>query len=249
MQGLSELVAAHVTRVPFESISKLYYKNLQGFADMPNIQMFLDGIEQYHFGGTCYSNNFYLYRLLTSLGYEARLCGADMANPDVHMVSIVRLEGREYIVDAGYAAPFLSPLPRDLSSDHVIVLGRDRYVLKPQDAEGRSRLDLYRDGLLKHGYHVKPAPRKIEDFRQVIANSFQPSATFMNSVLLARFYPGRSIVIHNLTRIESCATSSTLQTLSNRDVVIAQIEDDFGIPESIVSEAIGDLGLQSDAWT
>jgi N-hydroxyarylamine O-acetyltransferase len=248
MQGLSELVAAHVTRVPFESISKLYYKNRQGFADMPNIQMFLDGIEQYHFGGTCYSNNFYLYSLLASLGYETKLCGADMSHPDVHIVSIVRVERREYIVDAGYGAPFLSPLPRDLTSDYIIVLGRDRYVLKPQDAEGRSRLELYRDDLLKHGYLVNPAPRKIEEFHQVITDSFQPSATFMNSVLLTRFYPDRSVMIHNLTRIESQGSSSTLHTMKNRDELIAQIEEDLGIPKNIVFEAIQDLGLQADAW-
>ncbi|MBZ5723047.1 MAG: arylamine N-acetyltransferase [Acidobacteriia bacterium] len=247
-QALAELVAAQVTRIPFENISKLYYMKHLGFTGLPSLQMFLAGIEQYHFGGTCYSNNFYLYRLLTSLGYETKLCGADMTNPDVHMVSIVQLDSREYLVDAGYAAPFLAPLPRDLGADYAIMLGRDRYVLKPQDAEGRSQLELYRDGVAKHGYRVKPAPRKIEDFQQVIADSFRASATFMNSVLLARFYPNRSVVIHNLTRIESQGTSSTMHSLENRDALIAQIEEHFGIPPNITAEAVGGLGLQEDAW-
>ena len=52
---------------------------------------------------------------------------------------------------SGYAAPLLDPIPRDLETDYEITLGRDRYVLKPQDANCCSRLELYRDGALRHG--------------------------------------------------------------------------------------------------
>jgi arylamine N-acetyltransferase len=134
--ALAELVSAHVMRVPFENVSKLYRRKHLGLAGLPGIELFLEGIERYHFGGTCYSNNFHLYTLLASLGYRARLCGADMSNPDVHMVIMVNVDGREYLVDGGYAAPFLSPLPRDLKEDYVVALGRDRYVLRPQDTTG-----------------------------------------------------------------------------------------------------------------
>ena len=109
---------------------------------MPILGLFLDGIERFNFGGTCYPNNYYFYQLLANLGYQTKLCGADMSNPDVHLVSMVTLEKREYLVDVGYAAPFIAPMPRDLATDYVVVLGRDRYVLKPQDARGRSRMDL-----------------------------------------------------------------------------------------------------------
>ena len=43
-----------------------------------------------------------------------------------------------------------------LPTDHVVELGRDRYVLRPLDAAGCSRLDMYRDGKLRHGYLAKP---------------------------------------------------------------------------------------------
>src|SRR5271157_5023742 len=77
-EALTELVAAHLTRVPFENISKLYYRKHLGLTDLPTIQQYLDGIAENHFGGTCYSNNYYCYRLLVSLGYEVKLCAADM---------------------------------------------------------------------------------------------------------------------------------------------------------------------------
>ena len=58
--ALDELVAAHVTRVPFENVSKLYRLRRLGLAGLPPLDVFLDGIERYRLGGTCYSNNCHL---------------------------------------------------------------------------------------------------------------------------------------------------------------------------------------------
>jgi len=248
LDALRELVAAHLTRIPFENISKLHYRRHLGLNGLISLPLYLDGIERYHFGGTCYPNNFHFYSLLASLRYEVKLCGADMSNPDVHMVIMVRANGEEYLVDVGYAAPFLAPLPRGLQADFVVRLGRDRYVLKPQDANGCSRLELYRDGILKHGYVAKPSPRKIEDFHSVIIDSFRPDANFLNALLLARFNPDRSVVIHNLTRIESRGTESAMFAIGGPGDLVAEVEKHFGIPAEIVSDALASLGGLKDAW-
>jgi len=248
-ESLSEIVAAHLTQIPFENISKLYNRKHHGLTGLPSIHLYLDGIERCHFGGTCYSNNFYLYSLLTALGYEARLCSADMRDPDVHAVIMVAVDGREYLVDGGYSAPLLAPLPRDLATDHVVVLGRDRYVLKPQDTDGCSCLEMYRDGQFKHRYRAKPAPKNIEDFRQVIAHSFRPDATFLNSLLLTRFAPGRGVMIHNLTVAVSHGNESAVRTLGSRDELIAEIEKHFAMPRLIVAEVVGELADLQDPWT
>lgn len=171
-----------------------------------------------------------------------------MTNPDVHLVNIVSLEGREFIVDAGYAAPFLVSLPRDLKEDHIIALGRDRYVLKPQDMNGNSRIELYRDRQHKHGYVVKPISREIEYFDRVIVESFRDSATFMNALLLVRFYPNQSIVIHNLSIIESEGTDYDIHQLTSRSELPAIVEKYFSIPREIVSEAVAEMGEFGDAW-
>jgi arylamine N-acetyltransferase len=247
VNALVDLVAAHLTQVPFENISKLYYRRHMNLTSIPDINTYLTGIEQHHFGGTCFSNNYYFYSLLANLGYTVRLCGADMSNPDAHMALMVEVEGREFLVDVGYAAPFLLPLPRDLKIDFSIVLGRDRYVLKPQDENGRSRLEMYRNGILKHGYLAKPEHRTIDNFS--IADSFREDATFMNSLLLARFFPGRSTVIHNLTVVESQGTDSRVYSLKNRDELGQAVEVLFGIPSGIVMEAVGDLRDLGDPWS
>jgi arylamine N-acetyltransferase len=247
-EALSELVAAHLTRVPFENVSKLYYRKREGRRSLLELEHYLDGIERYNFGGTCYSNNYYLHLLLVHLGYEVKLCGADMNNPDVHLVNIVSVEGREFLVDVGYAAPFMKPLPRDLDHDFEIRLGRDRCVLKPRDKAGCSRLELYRDGELKHGYIAKPIPRGIEHFAGVIEHSYTNEATFMNALLLIRFYRNYSFAIHNLTLIESRGREFNICKLTNRNELSHVIEKHFGILREIAAEAVAEINIFDDAW-
>jgi N-hydroxyarylamine O-acetyltransferase len=246
--ALTRLVQAHMVRVPFENISKLYYWKTTGFNGLVDLDQYLDGIERFHFGGTCYPNNYHLHQLLKYLGYDVVLCGADMSKPDVHIVNIVRVEGREFIVDVGYAAPFLAPLPRDLSVEYVVTLGSDRYVLQPRDENDRSRLTLYRDGAPVHGYLINPVPRSIDEFAEVIAGSFRPDATFMNAVLLVRFGPGYSSIVHNMSYIELKGESSVVRSLGCVDELVSVIYDTFGIPPEIVRIAVEGLSMQMSGW-
>ena len=248
VDALTRLVSAQLMRVPFENISKLYHRRRFGATTTPGLEDYLAGIEQHGFGGTCYANNPHFYALLRHLGYDVTLCGADMSRPDVHVVSIVRLEGREYLVDVGYAAPFYTPLPRDLESDLEIRFGLCRYVLSPRDSEGRSRLRMIRDGDPVHGYLVKPDARAIEDFDGVIRESYRETATFMNAVVVERFFPGRSVRIHNLTVTESTADGATTTRLADRDELTQAIDHHAGMPVDVVREAIGGVSLEGDIY-
>jgi arylamine N-acetyltransferase len=248
IEALERLVQSHLTKIPFENISKLYYWKTTGRHSLPDLTQYLDGIERYHFGGTCYTNNYFLHRLLSHLGYDVSLCGADMNKPDVHLVNIVKIEGREFVVDAGYAAPFLEPIPRDLNEDYSISLGRDRYVLKPKDFAGRSRLELYRNEELKHGYNINPSPRIMSEFSHVVKASYEREATFMNAVLLVRFGLLSSSVIHNFQYIETQGSSSKIEHLRSSDELVERIFHVFGIPSDVVRIAIDGFSFKSDAW-
>jgi N-hydroxyarylamine O-acetyltransferase len=235
--ALCELTAAHLTRIPFENVSKLYYRHVAS-AGIPGLEAFLDGIERHHFGGTCYSNNYHLHQLLRHLGYDAALCGADMTSANVHVVNVVTVARRRYLVDVGYAAPFLSPLPLDLAEDHEIAWGGGRYVLKPAIEDGRARLERYRDGVPVHGYVVNPAPRRIEDFAGVVAESLSDRAVFMHALLIARFFPQRSVTLRNLSLIEAGPTTAPrVRTLTRAELPEA-IEREFGIPGDVSVRAL-----------
>jgi arylamine N-acetyltransferase len=249
IDALKELVMAHMTRVPFENISKLYYKKRFQLRQLPDLDRYLTGIEYCNFGGTCFSNNHFINLLLNHLGYDAMLCGADMDASDCHLANIVTVDGREFLIDTGYGAPFLKPLPRDLTHDLEIRLGRDRYVLQPMDERRYSRLDLYRDGKLRHGYTAKTIPRKIEFFASGIESSFSARATFMNSLLVVRQLLNRSTVIYNTTLIQSEGEDFEITRLQDRRMLPEVVEEHMAIPREIVSEALSELVELKNPWS
>ena len=246
---LRRLVRAQLIRVPFENISKLYLRKTRGASFIPNLEEHLDGIENFHFGGTCYANNPYFAELLRHCGYDVDLCGADMTRPDVHLVCLVRFEGKEYLVDVGYGAPFYQPMRRDLESEHEVVFGDNLFVLHPQNAKRQSRMDHFRDGKLIHGYLAKPEPRGIEHFDEVIRDSYSGAATFMNVVVIERFFSDRAVRIHNFTLTESTATVASITHLADRDELMAAIEHHCGFPADMICEAIADIALEADIYS
>jgi len=153
----------------------------------------------------------------------------------------VRLGGRDLLVDVGYAAPFYEPIPLDLPAPFTIRFGRDTYVLQARDAEGRSRLDLVRDGDRVHGYLLKPTPRTLGHFRRVIRASYRGDATFMRSLLLVRFLDEQSITILNRLRIDSGPDGFSLHELPTMDHVVDEIVSAFDMEEEIVRAAVAGL--------
>ncbi|MBI5836919.1 MAG: arylamine N-acetyltransferase [Candidatus Eisenbacteria bacterium] len=248
LPALAALVRAQLTHVPFENLSKVHRWQRTGLTGIPDLGTYLDGIDHHHFGGTCYANNYHFYSLLAALGHDVRLCGADMSRPDVHVVILARVDGREYLVDSGYGAPFLEPLPRDLDHDHVVPMGRDRYVLHPQDAAGRSRMELVRDGEPRHGYLVKPEARDIREFDAVVLDSFRPDATFLNALMMVRCHPGRTVAIRNLELLESTEGTGTARTLRDHEELVRAIEEHFGIDGGIAREVLKRLGKLRDVF-
>ena len=236
---LQKIIKAHLIKIPFENISKLLYKK-RGMNYIPDLRTFLDGIGQYNFGGTCYANNYYLYLLLEHLGFEAKLCGADMKNPDVHLISMVKIAGYEFIADAGYASPFLEPLPRNLTEDFIICQGKEKYIVNPQTENGNTKIEQYYDNELRHWYNAKPQPRKIDEFRKVIAESYADNAAFMNALRIVRFYENGFRSLRNLTLTElNCPDYSIIEISRNKLPEV--INEKFGMPEILVGEAISML--------
>ncbi len=247
--SLCELVRAQVTHVPFENISKLLYRRRLGLREVPDLELYLEGIRAHHLGGTCYPNGFHFCTLLRALDYDAALCGAAMrSGEDVHVAITVALAGREWLVDVGYGAPFLAPLPRDAKDDVVVGFGRDRYVLKPRDPSGRSRLEMYRGGELLHGYVVNPAPRAIAHFRSVVRDSFRDAAPFMNAVVAIRHGEDASVAIHNLEVVRSTRDAWSAAWLADRTALVEALASEFGIPSAITREAITGLELGGDVY-
>lgn len=244
---LEKIVSAHLAKIPFENISKLLYKK-NGMTDIPDFEQYLDGIEKYNFGGTCYSINYYLYLLLKYLGFDVKLCGADMRNPDVHIISIVNVNEKEFIVDCGYAAPFLEPLPRNLSIDYIITFGDEKYILRPKSSNGTSKLEQYYKDELKHFYIAKPEPILQQEFQKVIGDSYDAAALFMNALLITRFSRNYSAVFRNFYLTEVKGSEITRKVIA-KDEIPGVVKKIFGMPVHLVKEAISDLSSLKDIYS
>lgn len=240
---LKEIVRAQLNKIPFENISKIYFLKKERQCTIPDIKQYLAAIDDFHFGGTCYSINYHLNRLLEFLGYNVILCGADMDMPDVHVLNIVFLDGKEYIVDAGYAAPFRMPIPCYLDDVYTIKSGVDEYRFSPQDGHGRNKVEMYRKGVLHHGYTVNPIPRNISEFNGVIFNSFRFDATFMNSILLTRFTGNSYKIVRNREYISITDGHTSVKKLRTTDEIISTIHEVFGIPLEILKYTLEGMSI------
>ena len=248
IEALSELICAHLSTIPFENISKLYYKKLFSLESLPSFKKYLNGISENNLGGTCYANNYFFYKLLKYLGYEVKLCGADMKESDVHLVIIATLGNKEYLIDVGNASPFLAPIPLYLKKDWEKIIGGDKYIIKPRNNKGYSRLERLRNGVQKHVYTAKPSARKIEYFNNAISNSYSPDSTFFNCLLITKYISGSFITIHNMELIESKQNAHHIQQIADINELEYLMEDIFGIPQKITSEVIKDINFSRNAW-
>jgi arylamine N-acetyltransferase len=183
---------------------------------------------------------------LTGLGHNVKLCGASMKEPDVHLINIVTINNKEYLIDAGNAAPFSAPLPLGLDQDFSIRMGGDEYILRKQNLESQ-KINKFREGKPVYGYTINQASRNINEFQEIISDSFRQDATFMNNILLTRINGDNFIEIRNLSFISMSEEGSQKSQLDSIGQLVTQIEKFFSIPQSMVLESIKDLKLEADS--
>ena len=249
LAALTQLVAAHLSRIPFENVSKLIQHVRGGPPVLVDLDRFLDLIEHVSLGGTCYACGSHFNALLAHLGYDAGLCGATMSRPDVHAVNIVRLEERDYLVDVGYGAPLFTPLPLDTETPITVTLGPDRYVLHPRDENHHPHLDHLHGDTVIHGYTIDPTPRDPDYFAPEIARSFRPESEFLNRLCIVRHRPGRSISLSDFTITVTEGDVVRTRVLSDRDALRDVVEIMFQIPGRMTEEAMAALDGRSKAWS
>jgi arylamine N-acetyltransferase len=195
LNGLRQLVHQQVIRVPFENISKLLLIGRERKGRITTLPEYLDGLERYDLGGTCYTANPFFAELLREAGYDADLLGCDMTSANVHTAIRVRVDGNEYHVDVGYGGPFYEPLPL-AELPREMKQGPFRYVL---DRGGDERLvmNVFRRKERVHGYAVNETPRQFGFFRDIVLDSFRPAATFMTRLRVVRYFDDHAVWLKN----------------------------------------------------
>lgn len=245
--NLKQIIQSHLMKIPFENISKLYYLKTLDLKYIPDFNQYLDGIQQYNLGGTCYTTNYYLHELLKFLGYDVDLCGADMKSPDVHIANIVLIDSIQYIIDVGFSAPFLEPIPRLMSDMFKIKTAKSKYyTVKTVNNEDVCTLYHESKNNYTFDYKLKLHPRNISNFKDVIRNSFKPNSHFMNNLLISRFGLNYSKKINNFSFEEYNGMYKENIELNNAEKLPYFLETQFQIPAVISNIALQSVSFSSN---
>ena len=71
----------------------------------------------------------------------------------------------------------------------------------------------------------------------------------MKAVVVARFFPARTVRIHNYTVTESTPNDATTVQLANKEELVEAIVHHCGFPSDVVREAVADIALEADIYS
>lgn len=108
LEALNALLAAQLDRIPFENVDVLLHRTIDIDADAV-----FDKLVMRRRGGYCFEQNTLFAAALRALGYDVTPLAArvrwnideSIPTPQSHMLLRVRVEHRDYMVDAGFGGP------------------------------------------------------------------------------------------------------------------------------------------------
>ena len=162
---LAELMHAHLTHVPFESLTPFLYHQVPSL----DVQDLYEKIVVQRRGGYCYELNGLFRELLAGLGFDCFTVGVCILRRDpqmehriVHRGVIVELDGSRFYTDVGFGGPCpVTPILMDEDTGWQISGSRSyRYA----ERDGYSFIDMNDQGTESYLFRFLTEPLQIEDF-------------------------------------------------------------------------------------
>ncbi|MBO8162188.1 MAG: arylamine N-acetyltransferase [Brevibacillus sp.] len=253
---LHAICRAHLVTIPFENISKLiYYRSRRHTgSSLPPVELYVENIFRYDFGGTCYTLNSRLLLLLKALGFQ---CDYTLLGND-HMAILVTLPdlpGERVYVDCGSAAPLFKPVRFEHDRQNLSSFGSEQVRIIPdQKQPGYYRYLRYRrNELISNQWVFHPDEKKsLADFAPIIEQSNQPGAPFMSLLRCQLFQldKRRSLSLtNNIFTIRYEDGSDSQIVLGTCEEIQQVLADEFRLPRLPLRDAIEVLrGLGVDIF-
>ncbi len=149
VEFLQRLQSRHISRYSFNSLAVVLGQ------DMPlELPFLFEKIVTKNRGGYCFEHNKLVFNVLEELGFEVRLLLArvvynrDVDTPRTHRITLLNLDGQQYIVDAGFGAlgaghPVRFVEGDTQGEDQDQGDGRYRIILSPK---GEYHYQVFKDG-------------------------------------------------------------------------------------------------------
>lgn len=242
---LRKICYAHLHTFPFENISKLiYFREYETNRFwIPDMDTFLKKNNEQQFGGTCYTLNGNLHKLLHALGFQ---CHFTMLGNE-HMAILVTLPefpNEKVYVDCGAAAPFFEPVRFQVSLLNIATFAEERIqFLIEEGVKGKYKYVRYKKGKINGSiwkFNVNEM-LQFDDFIPVIEHSNKPNTLFM-SILRCQLWQmekkrNLSLVnnIFTITYEDKRLEKRELYTIEEIEQVVAS---EFLLPKLPIREAI-----------
>lgn len=242
---LESICRAHLSRLPFENISKLIYyrdQHVNGFL-IPPIEKHVANIQQHNYGGTCYNINSQTLLLLQALDFS----GFHVRLGEHHLGIIIRSPEEQNLllyVDFGAAAPLFKPVPFQVDPKNSSCFGIDEIKILPDpDQPDHYRFTRFRRGeQLNNEWIFNPNhPVEFTDLADVIKAANEPGAYFMKELRCQLWQLEREhylSLINNTFIIRTSDNQEKKLQLNSISEIEEVLSKEFLLPHLPVREAI-----------
>ena len=240
-ETLAALQSAHRFAIAFENLDIMLGR---GVALAPEI--LFEKIVQRRRGGYCFEQNALFLSALEAIGFEARpllarvWLRAETAPARTHTLNLVRLDGAELIVDAGFGGSFVPPMALSDGAEAATADGaRHRLLADPEYG-----WMLERDGgegwARQYSFTLEPAwPADLE-----MANHFtatRPGTRFTTLRIASAPTPDGYVSLVDRALTTSRAGRSETREIADAEEYRRVLAELFGL--SLSAEEVGALGL------
>lgn len=159
LDGLSNLLRAHLRGLPFHNLTLLRARHPPG---RRSLEAMVEANIAGH-GGVGHELTPSFVTLLCSLGFDASLAAANMADAGILPVGVVRLPEGRFVVDVGSGHPCLHPLPLDRGPLDFSAYGQ-RMVFERESRDEYRLTRVFQDGQTREVYRLTPEARPVDCF-------------------------------------------------------------------------------------
>jgi N-hydroxyarylamine O-acetyltransferase len=228
---LQALQALHVAAIPFENLSPLLGEEVGLDASALGAKLVAGGR-----GGYCYEHNLLLLSALNAIGFDARGLAArvrwnvadDIITPRTHMLLLVRIEGVDWIADAGFGGLTLSA-PLRLLAEAEQPTPHETCRLLPQDGAWLLQARLGDAWKTLYAFDLQQQQRPDYELASWYL-SHHPRSLFTTRLMAARAEPGRRhALLNNRYTVHHTGGGSQTTVLANAAELMQSLERDFMI--------------------
>ncbi|GAA0338552.1 hypothetical protein GCM10008967_31060 [Bacillus carboniphilus] len=235
LQQIVDLTKAHLHTFPFELISKYTLVETDLNGRIPSVADFIERFELHGWGGNCHILNGRFVQLLDWLGYDVQLVPVEKG----HVAIWLKWEGKEYLVDVGYAGPFFEPIPI-MQGKWTVETPYETSYFDRQD-DGAILWERVRDGkqIVTKTIYLRPLTE--EEFYWWVNRSYSdiPENSLFRKVEIT-WYPNeeRHQLMNTVYTIDKPTGERVIKTYEDEEEWVQLIESTFGISRKSTEKAL-----------